>query len=268
MRILCLSTVFSALIRRLSRIELALRSLVNGSLFAEAVGVGQPRVLALHGWGRRGSDFAHSLAGFGALAMDLPGFGATPPPDAAIGAREYASLLLPVLDEFDAPPLVVGHSFGGRVAVCLAAQHPGRVAGLLVTGAPLLRLASGKNPPLAYRIARSLNRYGLVSDRSMETMKRKRGSADYRAASGVMRDVLVKVVNEDYRDELSGLANPIHLLWGGDDREVPVAVAHEAAKLVAESGGIASVEVLEGVGHMLPIQDPDSLRVAVGKMLR
>jgi pimeloyl-ACP methyl ester carboxylesterase len=200
--------------------------------------------------------------------MDLPGFGATPAPQTPIGAREYASLLLPVLDEFDAPPLVVGHSFGGRVAVCLAAEYPGRVAGLLVTGSPLLRLAPAKNPPLAYRLARRLNKYGLVSNGSIEAMKKKRGSADYRAATGVMRDVLVKVVNEEYRDELSRLAGPIHLLWGSEDREVPVVVARESARLVTESGGIASVEVVEGVGHMLPIQDPDSLRNAVAKMLR
>jgi pimeloyl-ACP methyl ester carboxylesterase len=200
--------------------------------------------------------------------MDLPGFGATPAPQTPIGAREYASLLLPVLDEFDAPPLVVGHSFGGRVAVCLAAEYPGRVAGLLVTGSPLLRLAPAKNPPLAYRLARRLNKYGLVSNGSIEAMKKKRGSADYRAATGVMRDVLVKVVNEEYRDELSRLADPIHLLWGSEDREVPVVVARESARLVTESGGIASVEVVEGVGHMLPIQDPDSLRDAVAKMLR
>jgi hypothetical protein len=47
-----------------------------------------------------------------------------------------------------------------------------------------------------------------------------------------------------------------------------VVVARESARLVTESGGIASVEVVEGVGHMLPIQDPDSLRNAVAKMLR
>jgi pimeloyl-ACP methyl ester carboxylesterase len=76
------------------------------------------------------------------------------------------------------------------------------------------------------------------------------------------------VVNEEYRDELSRLADPIHLLWGSEDREVPVVVARESARLVTESGGIASVEVVEGVGHMLPIQDPDSLRDAVAKMLR
>jgi pimeloyl-ACP methyl ester carboxylesterase len=102
----------------------------------------------------------------------------------------------------------------------------------------------------------------------METMKKKRGSADYRAANGVMRDVLVKVINEEYREELSRLTGPIHLLWGSEDKEVPVAVARESARLVTESGGIASVDVVEGVGHMLPIQDPDSLRIAVAKMLR
>ncbi len=96
-------------------------------MFAEAIGVGSPRVLALHGWGRRGSDFSSSLASIGALAMDLPGFGATPPPATPIGAREYAELLIPVLDEFSEPPVLVVHSFGGRVAVCLAAAEPERV---------------------------------------------------------------------------------------------------------------------------------------------
>lgn len=247
---------------------MALRSLVNGSLFAEAVGVGQPRVLALHGWGRRGSDFSHSLASFGALAMDLPGFGATPAPAEPIGARDYASLLLPVLDEFSSPPLVVGHSFGGRVAVCLAAEHPDRVSGLLVTGAPLVRLAPARRTPLAYRLARGLNRAGVIRDSTMETMRRKRGSADYRAATGVMRDILVKVVNEEYRDELTRLTHPLHMLWGADDREVPVAVAEESAAIVNASGGDAHLEIVEDVGHLLPVQDPDSLRTAVDKLLR
>lgn len=246
---------------------MALRSLVNGSLFAEAVGVGQPRVLALHGWGRRGSDFSHSLAAIGALAMDLPGFGATPPPQTAIGARDYARLLLPVLDEFNRPPLLVGHSFGGRVAVCLAAEHPDRVLGTLVTGAPLLRLGPAKKPPAIYGVARALNRYGVVTNATFEAMKRKRGSSDYRAATGVMRDILVTVVNEEYRDELSRLTGPIHFLWGAEDREVPVAVAEEAAAIVNASGGDATLEVVEEVGHMLPVQDPDTLRNAVTKML-
>ncbi|HEU5113637.1 MAG TPA: alpha/beta hydrolase, partial [Acidimicrobiia bacterium] len=109
---------------------MALRALSDGALFAEAYGDGPPRVLALHGWGRRGSDFAPSLADFDALSVDLPGFGATPPPETVLGAEGYARLVASVLDEFEAPPVVIGHSFGGRIAVCLAAAHPDRVGSL------------------------------------------------------------------------------------------------------------------------------------------
>jgi len=245
----------------------ALRSLAGGRLFAEAIGLVPPTVLALHGWGRRGSDFSSSLVSFGALAIDLPGFGATPPPDRVVGAREYAENLLPVLEEFDRPPAVVGHSFGGRVAVCLAANHPELVGPVLVTGAPLVRTQPPRRPPLGYRLARKLNDLGVVPDGPMEKMKRRRGSADYRAATGVMRDILVKVVNEEYREELAALP-ALSLLWGANDTEVPVAVAEEAAEIVNGSGGVASVEIVAGVGHLLPTQAPDSLRLAVEQLNR
>lgn len=241
---------------------MALRSLAGGTLFAEAIGVVPPTVLALHGWGRRGSDFSSSLVSFGALAVDLPGFGASPRPESVLGAREYADLLLPVLEEFDRPPIVVGHSFGGRVSVCLAAKYPDLVGKVLVTGAPLVRLAPSSKPPIVYRYVRKLNDRGIVPDATLERMKQKRGSADYRAATGVMRDILVKVVNEEYREELASLPG-LNLIWGANDNEVPLAVAVEVARIVEANGGVANLEVVDGVGHMLPTQAPDSLRFAV-----
>lgn len=246
---------------------MALRSLAGGSLFAEAIGVSSPLVLALHGWGRRGSDFTNSLVSIGALAVDLPGFGATPAPDQVLGARDYAELLVPVLDEFERPPLLVGHSFGGRVAVCLASARPDRVGPVLVTGAPLLRSRPSRKPPLAYRTARQLNKVGIIGNGLMEKVKRNRGSADYRAASGIMRDILVKVVNEEYVEELESLDRPLSLLWGANDTEVPVDVAHRSAAIVNDAGGSAQVEVVEGVGHLLPIQAPDSLLAAVKRLM-
>ena len=48
----------------------------------------------------------------------------------------------------------------------------------------------------------------------MEEQRRKHGSADYRDAEGVMRDTLVRLVNEDYRDLLPGISAPVELVWG------------------------------------------------------
>ncbi len=246
---------------------MALRAFADGALFAEAIGDRRPRVLALHGWGRRGSDYRQALAGMDALAVDLPGFGASPPPTVAMGAEGYARALEPLLDEFEAPPLVVGHSFGGRVAVCLASLYPHRVGDLVVTGAPLLRLAPPRPPALGYRMLRALNRLRILSDDRMDQIRRTRGSADYRSADGVMRDVLVTVVNETYEDRLIEMRRAVFLLWGAEDTEVPVAVAEKTLRLLRESGGRAELEVLAGVGHQVPIQAPRDLRRVVEEAL-
>lgn len=247
---------------------MALRALADGGLFAEAYGDGTPRVLALHGWGRRGSDFAPSLAGFDALAVDLPGFGATPPPTEVLGAEGYAKLVTPVLDAFDVPPIVVGHSFGGRIAVCLAAADPDRVGTLVITGAPLVRLGPGPKPSATYRALRFLHNIGLIGDVRMEEIRRSRGSADYRATTGVMRDILVKVINEGYERELQHLRSRVLLLWGENDHEVPVGVAEKALQVIRQAGGSAELEVLPGVGHLVPTQAPEAIARVLTEELR
>lgn len=248
-------------------VPMPLITIDGGSLFAERFGSGSPRVLALHGWARRGADFAAALEGLDALAIDLPGFGASPPPATAMGAAGYAELIGAAWELFDAPPVMVGHSFGGRVAVTRQAHHPGSARGLVVTASPLVRPAPGRRPTLAYRIIRLGNRIGVVSDAALERQRRRRGSNDYRSASGVMREVLVATVNESYEDELSKLGVPVHLLWGADDTEVPVGVATEAARIVESSGSPVEVEVLEGIGHHVPLQAAEALRSAVIRML-
>lgn len=242
---------------------MALRSFSEGALFAEVYGSGTPEVLALHGWGRRGNDFSTTLDGLSAIAPDLPGFGATPVPDQVIGADAYADIVAGILDSFDRPPVLVGHSFGGRVAVCLAAKRPDRVRNLVLTGVPLIRLETGKRPPLAYRVARWANSVGMLSDERLERLKKTRGSADYRAADGVMRDILVKVVNESYEGQLNRIDHPVSLIWGQNDMEVPVSVAEAASALLSNS----SLEVLPGIGHMVPLQAPDVLRSAIDRSL-
>ena len=247
-------------------VGLALRVFGGGALFGEVYGRGAARALALHGWGRDRHDFDRVLDGMDAVSLDLPGFGASPPPARAMGAAGYAQAVERVLDDFAVPPVVVGHSFGGRVATALAAARPDRVAGLVLTGAPLLAPSprDGPRPRIspAYRLVRWAHRLGLVSGERLEAERRRRGSADYRAARGVMREVLVTAVNESYEEELSGLSCPVRLVWGADDREVPVSTARRIADLCG-----ARLEIVEGAGHNLPRSAPDRLRRVVEEAL-
>jgi pimeloyl-ACP methyl ester carboxylesterase len=237
-----------------------LRALGDASIFAEAAGEGPVRVVLLHGWRRSSQDYAAVMAqlagaGVASWALDLPGFGASPAPAEAIGARGYADRVAAALADLPPGPVVVaGHSFGGRVAVALAARHPERVGALVLSGAPLVRRAPARRAPLAYRAVRSLARHGLLSEATLERARRRHGSADYRAATGVMRDVLVALVGESYESELDAIGVPVTLLWGSADTEVPVAVAEAAAARLARG----RLEVLEGVGHLVPLEAPEA----------
>lgn len=241
-----------------------LRAFADGRLFGVVFGSGTPAVLALHGWGRSSKDFTATLEGLDAVALDLPGFGASPEPPEPWGAAGYAAEVAAVLQEMATPVVVLGHSFGGRVAVHLAADRPREVAGLVLTGVPLLRRpdAPRRKPAAAYRLARVLHRRGLLGNDRMEALRRRYGSADYRTASGVMRGVHVRVVNETYEEQLAAVRCPVELIWGDDDAEVPVAVA-EAARSQLDR---ATLRLLPGAGHLVPLNEPAALRDAVERL--
>ena len=244
---------------------MTLRAFDEGRLFGRVHGSLPARALALHGWGRSGADFDAILAGLDAVALDLPGFGVSPEPPAAWSSDDYAAAVERALPEIGSRPVVVGHSFGGRVAVRLAARRPDAVAGLVLTGVPLYRrsnAARGASP--IYRLYRVLHRLGLVGDARMERLRRRYGSADYRATSPTMRGVLVQAVNEEYDDALAELRCPVRLVWGADDEAAPADVARRAAERLGER---AELTVLEGHGHFVTRSAPAELRRAIEELL-
>lgn len=245
---------------------MTLRSYAQGAVFAEQVGSAPPEVLFLHGWGRDRHDMLHLARGFDSLVPDLPGFGASPPPEGVAGGAEYAAEMSQVLEEAGvaAPVVVVAHSFGGRVAVCLASARPDLVGALVLCGVPLLRLGARKKPSLGYRAVRAGHRLGIVSDARLERWKQARGSADYKSASGVMRDILTKAVNETYEAELAGVLCPVAFVWGADDSAAPAAIVSDACGLVA---GPVTVDIVDGADHDIHRQHPELLVLRARELL-
>jgi len=243
-----------------------LTSFAGAQIFGESSGTGKPDVLALHGWRRDHRDFAATLKSpegeMDAIAVDLPGFGGTPAPDEVWGSERYAEALLPVLDHMQRRLVVIGHSFGGRVGVHLAAIAPDRVSGLVLTGVPLFRTQPPARPPLRFRAVRRLAKHGLVSQARLERHRQRYGSDDYRAASGVMRDILVTVLAEEYSEVLSRVSCPVELVWGDDDTAAPLAVAERIHEVLPGS----HLVVCQGAGHLTPMTVPSELRAAIERL--
>ena len=247
---------------RVSNLKYVLRAYGDGNLFGEPYGEGPVKVVWLHGWARRREDFSRcgqilAASGIASVAFDLPGFGSSPAPTVVGGARHYAELLAPALRQLsDGPLVVVGHSFGGRIATVLAANHPDLVKSLLLTGVPLLRGPQVRRSPRTYRLIRWLHGRGLIGESRMEQARQRYGSTDYRNATGVMRDVLVVTVNESYEDEVARLSMPVAMVWGRDDHVVPL---HIAERAIAMMSGPHTMRVLDHVGHLVPTSAPDEL---------
>ena len=198
-------------------------------------------------------DFEAVLSGTGidAIALDLPGFGGAAAPDQAWGTGDYAEAVAAVLEEMAPQVVVLGHSFGGCVAVRLAASHPDQVGGLVLSGAPLHRPAGGASKPrLRFRAARRLAARGIVSQQRMEALRQRYGSDDYRAASGVMREVLVRTLAEDYAAAIAAVQCPVELVWGDDDTAAPLATAERLQRELRD----ARLVVCPGEGHLTLLQ--------------
>jgi pimeloyl-ACP methyl ester carboxylesterase len=225
-------------------------------------GQGAPVVL-LHGWGTSSQNLT-PLSGalatsFHVLAVDLPGFGWSQPPPSAWGAQEYAGHILRLMQEtgIDRAALV-GHSFGGRVAIALAAAEPPRVSRLVLVASAGIRRSRGAGYYLRVATAKLVKRFfslpgwGATGQRIIAKVSGRVGSRDYRAA-GTMRPTLVKLVNEDLTPILPAIQAPTLILWGDRDQEVPRSAMETMATKIPQS----RLVVFSGAGHFPFLDAPE-----------
>lgn len=219
-----------------------------------------PPVVVLHGWGGRIESMAPVIAclslRFRVIAADLPGFGASPPPPDAWGTPEYARHVLSLMHRLEIERShFVGHSFGAKTSLYLAATRPQVVDKLVLQASAGLRTP----PSLAARVKRMISsgarlagRLGLPGRRLRDSIYRRIASSDYRDA-GPLRPILVKVVNEDLASLLPKVEAPSLLVWGTRDDAVPVAHARKMESLIPDAGLV----LFEGAGHFAYLDEPE-----------
>ncbi len=192
-------------------------------------------IILLHGWGQNiemmkplGDYFCDR---FRITILDLPGFGESDEPKNTWTIDDYELMLEDFIKELKIKkPIVIGHSFGGRLAIRYSARNP--IEKLVLFGSPCIRIQEAL--PLKVRMLKSMKKLPGM-DKIGEYMKQYIGSRDYKAASPVMRQTLVEVVNEDLSHYAKEIEEPTLLIWGQNDTEAPVAEAKELEKIMIDA---------------------------------
>lgn len=207
-------------------------------------GEGQDIVL-LHGWGQNiemmrpiGDNFQDR---FRITILDFPGFGESEEPKSAWTIEDYELMLEEFLKKVNVKkPIVIGHSFGGRVAIRYCARNP--IEKLVLFGSPCIRIQEELS--IGVKILKKLKHLPGLNGIG-EYMKKFIGSRDYKAASPIMRQTLVNVVNEDLSKYAREIEEPTLLIWGEQDTEAPLNDAKQLEKLMID----AALIVLPGTHY-------------------
>ncbi|CDE72924.1 hydrolase alpha/beta domain protein [Acidaminococcus sp. CAG:917] len=202
-------------------------------------------IIFLHGWGGSILSFefvAKAMTGYRSTIVDFYGFGHSPEPAAPIGVKEYAAAVVETMNRLKIEDAVlVGHSFGGRVAIEIAATKPHLVNKLVLID------SAGIKP------RRGIKYYFLVYLHKLLKRLRGRGlsgSMDYAVLSPVMKETFKKVVNYDQTNLLKKISCPTAIFWGKRDKETPGYMARKMRKNIAGS----ALFYLDG-GHYSYIDD-------------
>ena len=238
----------------------------------EILGQGKT-ILLLHGWGDNTAGLralqANLAKKYKVIAVDLPGFGGSQPPNSAWGLDEYAQFISDFLSKIDAGKMlaVVGHSNGGAIAVRglarrrfaadklvllasagIRGEYKGRVKALrLITKAgkaltaPLPKSLKAR---LRKKVYRTVGSDMLVAEHLQETFK--------------------KVVTDDVRADAGRLRLPALLIYGDQDESTPVSYA----KMLNEAIEGSKLEVLPGTGHFVHLDEPEKTTKLITEFLQ
>lgn len=232
-----------------------------------------PAVILMHGWGCDHTtvrSIAASLeTGMRVVNLDLPGHGRSDEPPTPWGVNDFTRFIEELCRHLAVSrPSLIGHSFGGRISILMASRND--------VSKVMLIDAAGIKPRRSLRYYLKVYSFKIFKkiapilfgkgkgEKLIERWRGKRGSADYRNSSPMMRMVMSRCVNEDLKSVMPSIKAPTLLVWGENDTATPLSDARIMEKLIPDAGLVS----FPGCGHYSFLDNPHGFRAVAREFFK
>lgn len=222
-------------------------------------------LLILHGWGQSSRAWQATLDGLPknitCIALDLPAFGSTQPLPGNPGVAEYADFVNHFITKLKLKNItLLGHSFGGQIAVDFSLRFPKLIHYLILVSPACIRKASpGKKSQIAKVIKPFLQTH---FPKVYAHLFAKFASENYYQSTPLQRDILNRILYQDYSGKLPDITVPTSIIWGEKDTTIK-----NAGKLLAEKIPDSHLYVLYGSDHSPHLTSPQKFIPLLNNLL-
>lgn len=234
---------------------------------------GAPPVILMHGWGCDHTT-VRSIAAileskYRVYNLDLPGHGRSTEPPTVWGVEDFTQLVEEFARRLNlTDPVLMGHSFGGRISILMASRNPlSRIILIDAAGIKPRRKPKYYIKVYTFKAAKRILPLLFGSKKGSELIDRwrgKAGSADYRNSSPMMRAVMSRCVNEDLKHVMPSIQASTLLIWGKNDTATPLSDAKTMERLIPDAGLVS----FDDAGHYSFLDNPGGFAAVVRSFLK
>lgn len=232
-------------------------------------GEGPDTLVILQGWGTSLATYNTVAAAvedrYRVVQLDMPGFGLSDEPREPWAVDDFADFVLKFLDALELRKVsFLGHSYGGRVIIKLAAREdlPVEIEHIVLVDSAGIKQRRSNDQNFRvykYKVLKRLANLKIAQKlcpELIEDWRSRQGSADYRNSTPMMRACMVIAVNEDLQDCMPKIKQDTLLIWGEKDTATPLEEGKRMDELIPSSG----LAVIPGVGHYSFLEAPAAFR--------
>lgn len=233
-------------------------------------------VLILPGWGTVINTYnvlINSISNYAnVICLDMPGFGNSEEPKESWNLDNYIDFVIKFIESQNITELdVIGHSNGGRIIIKLMSNKnlKFKIDKLVLIGSAGIvhkKTFKQKIKIRLFKFCKGFAKLKLINalfPNLLEHVKNYFGSADYKNASPIMKETMVKLINEDVREFLPNIKIPTLLIWGENDKATPIEDAELMEKQIPDVGLIR----IKGCSHYVFLENPAYVNIIITNFL-